>query len=85
MKYTVEWIPPTEDELMALWAASPDQALVTSVIHRLEQLLALDPYRVGESRQSSVSRVVLSSPIGMSFDIIEDDQKVLALSVWSIP
>ena len=70
---------------MTVWAAAPDRALVSLVVHRLEQLMALDPYRVGESRQSSVSRVALSSPIGLLFDIIEDDKKVLILSVWSIP
>jgi hypothetical protein len=82
MKYTVEWIPPAEDELTALWTTAPDQAMVTAVVQRLEQLLSLDPYRVGESRQSSVSRVVLAPPVGLSFDIIEDDKKVLVLSVW---
>ena len=85
MKYTVEWTPPAEDELIALWAASTDQALLTLVIHQLEQRLRLDPYRIGRRRQSSVNRVVLSSPIGMSFEIIEDDKKVLILAIWSIP
>ena len=85
MRYALEWIPPAEDELIVLWTTAPDQALITEVVSHLEKLLSLDPYRVGESRQSSVSRVVLSSPVGLSFDIIEDDKRVLILSIWPIP
>ena len=81
MKYAVEWSPPTEDELITLWTAASDQSLVTAVVQRLEQRLRINPY-VGQVRQSSVNRVVVSSPIGIWFDIIEDDKKVLVLSVW---
>ncbi len=83
MKYTIEWTPPAEDELIAVWTAATDQSLVTAVVHRLEQRLRINPY-VGQTRHSSVNRVVLSPPIGIWFDIIEDDKKVLVLSVWSI-
>ena len=83
MKYMVEWTPPAEDELIALWMAAPDQSLVTSVIHQLEKRLEINPY-LGQTRQSSANRVVLSSPVGIWFDIIEDDKKVLVLSVWLI-
>ena len=60
-----------------------DQSLVTSVIHQLEKRLEINPY-LGQTRQSSANRVVLSSPVGIWFDIIEDDKKVLVLSVWLI-
>jgi hypothetical protein len=83
MNYTVEWTQPAEDELIALWMAAPDQSLMTTAVHRLEQRLQFNPY-VGRAHQSSVNRVVLSSPIGIWFDIIEDDRKVLVLSVWPI-
>jgi hypothetical protein len=71
--------------LIALWTASADQALVTLVVHQIEMRLRLNPLRTGESRDSSVSRLVLASPVGLWFEVIEDDQKVLVISVWSIP
>ena len=83
MKYAVEWTAPAEQELITLWTAAADQALVAAVVHRVEQRLQINPY-VGKARQSSVNRVVLLTPIGLWFDIIEDDKKVLILSVWSI-
>jgi len=85
VSYAVEYLPPAEDELISAWTAAPDQALVTAVVHRLEQLLRINPWRVGRPYQSPLNRVVLASPVGMWFDIVEDDKKVLVLSVWSIP
>jgi hypothetical protein len=46
MKYTVEWAPPAEDELIALWMAAPDHGLVTAVVHQLEKRLELNTSRV---------------------------------------
>jgi hypothetical protein len=83
MKYVVEWTPPAEDELIALWTAAVDQSLAAAVVHRLEQRLQINPY-AGQRRQSSVNRILLSSHIGLLFDMIEDDKKVLVLLVWSI-
>jgi hypothetical protein len=74
MKYTVEWTSPAEDELIDIWTSATDQGLMTAVVHRLEQRLQINPY-VGKTRHSSVNRVVLSLPIGIWFDIIEDDKR----------
>jgi|GEM_PF-1731733 len=85
MKYTVEYAPPAEDELVALWTNASDKRLVKATVNRLELPMSPDPKQVGESRGSPLTRIVLSSPLGLWFDIIEDDRKVLVLSVWEIP
>lgn len=84
MNYSVVYIPPAEDELIRVWLAADDRDAVTTMAHRLEQLLRRDPFQVGESRESIVSRVVLAPPLGMRFEVIEDDKRVLVQAVWAV-
>jgi hypothetical protein len=40
---------------------------------------------IGESRDSSVNRTAFDRPLGIEFEVIEDDKKVRVLRVWSLP
>jgi hypothetical protein len=51
--------------------------------HRLELALADQPF-IGNRRNSSVNRTATDSPLGIDFEIIEDDKKVRIIRVWSI-
>jgi hypothetical protein len=84
MKYLVSWTPRAEERLASAWLAAPDQKAVTDAAHVLDQHLANDPLRFGESRMSSINRVAWEAPLGIEFDVIEDDKKVLVLTVWLI-
>jgi hypothetical protein len=84
MSYTVVWNPDAERELAEAWLNAPDQALVTRTAHGIEQVLAREPLTYGESRKSSVSRVAFESPLGIDFEVIEDDKRVIVTSVWLI-
>jgi hypothetical protein len=84
MNYTVVWVPPAEEELATIWLAAADQAAVTAAVYRLEQRLSRDPLHAGEARWSSVQRVVTDLPLGIDFEVIEDDKRVLVQSVWTV-
>ena len=76
MSYTVTWTPSAEDDLAAVWVASPDRKAVTRVAHEIEHQLRYQPLRIGESRESDVSRVVISPPLAVRFEVVEDDKRV---------
>jgi hypothetical protein len=83
MTYTVEWVPAAEQDLAAIWMNAPDPAALTAAVHRLEQALAFDPLRLGESRGSSVRRFTTYGPLSVMFEVIVDDKKVLIQGVFA--
>lgn len=84
MNYAVFWTPDSQDELANSWLAAPDRNAVTAASHRLDQALADDPYSIGFARDASINRTAIDLPLGIEFEIIEDDKKVRVLRVWSI-
>lgn len=84
MNYTVTWTQEAENGLAAAWLAAADREAVTASSHRLDIALQHDPRNLGESRSSSMVRVAIGLPLGIEFEIIEDDKKVRVLGVWLI-
>lgn len=84
MNHAVDWTEDALDELAAVWTAAADRGAVTAASHRLDQDLARDPYAVGFPRNSSVNRTATGYPLGIDYEIIEDDKKVRVLRVWSL-
>ncbi len=76
MNYTVTWTQETEDGLAAAWLAAADRDAVAAAAHRLDSALKRGPINFGESRASSVVRIAIGLPLGIEFEIIEDDKKV---------
>jgi hypothetical protein len=64
--------------------ASSDQAGVTAASYRLEQDLAQDPYARGVRRNASVNRTTVDLPLGIDYEIIEDDKRVRIVHVWAV-
>jgi hypothetical protein len=83
MSYTVTWHPDAEDELADLWMRSADRHAVNVAARRPDQILINDPLSVGESRRG-VSRIAFEDPLGIIFDVFEDDRLVTVLHVWSL-
>jgi hypothetical protein len=50
----------------------------------LDQDLANDPFARGVRRNASVNRTATELPLGIDYEIIEDDKKVRVLRVWSL-
>jgi hypothetical protein len=63
--------------------AATDQTAVTEAITWIETRLSRDPLRLGESRESSVHRVVFRPPVGMEYEVVEDDKLVLVHGVFA--
>jgi hypothetical protein len=84
MNYVVTWVPVAEQDLATVWLAAPDRTAVALSAHQLDVTLGDDPLSFGESRRSSVHRVGFDPPLGIEFEVIEDDKKVLVQGVWLI-
>lgn len=84
MNYEVVWGPVIEGQLAAVWIASDDRAAVAAAAHRLDQALARNPLALGEARDSSVRRVAFDHPLGIEFEVIEDDKRVIVQAVFSV-
>ena len=84
MNYTVEWTDAALNQLAAVWTAAADRNAVTAASHRLDQDLARDPYGRGVRRNASVNRTAIDLPLGIDYEIIEDDKRVRVVAVWSL-
>lgn len=84
MNYRVEWPDDTLDELAGVWMVAPDRNAVTAAAHQIEQDLARDPYTRGFPISSPQTRTTVEYPLGIDYEIIEDDKKVRVLRVWSV-
>lgn len=82
--YVVIWEPPAENDLAAIWIASPDRNAVTQAAHHLDRDLALIPFARGFRRNAAVNRTAVELPLGIDYEIIEDDKKVRVLRVWTV-
>jgi hypothetical protein len=84
MNYSVHRTDDALDELAAVWMAASDRNAVTTASHRLELDLAREPFTRGVRRNSSVNRTATDLPLGVDYEIIEDDKKVRVICVWAI-
>lgn len=82
MKYQVIWVTVAEHDLAAIWLDAPDRKAVTSAVQVLDVKLRRDRLHLGESRKSSFHRVAFEHPLGIEFEVIEDDKKVIVQGVW---
>ena len=68
---------------LILWAPAKDRSAVTAAANRIDVLLRSDPLSCGESRGGS-SRVFFVPPLGVDFEVHEDDRLVTVLAVWRV-
>lgn len=83
MTFTVLWTPSAEQDLAAVWVAAHDRAAVTSAAATIDALLRENPQALGESREDSL-RITFVAPLGVDFEVVEEDRIVYVLSVWLI-
>ncbi len=83
MIYTVTWLPSADAHLATIWTDSLNRAAVTAAANRIDRELRLHPYANSESR-SNKNRVMFVQPLGVSYDVSDDDCLVTVLAVWEI-
>jgi hypothetical protein len=84
MNYRVEWTSEAENDLAALWNSAVERNAVTAASAWLDDQLAVGPLQFGEPWASSVHRIAVSDPIGIEFEVIEDDKRVIVHGVFAI-
>jgi hypothetical protein len=82
--YSVVWGELFEQQLAAVWLAAKDRKSVSRAATFLETQLERRPLSVGESRSSSIERIVFEAPLGIEYQVIEDDKKVIVQGVWLV-
>jgi ParE toxin of type II toxin-antitoxin system, parDE len=81
MIFTVIWQPETENDLADLWLNAPDRDAVTRAANQIDAQLKADPYANSESRFGN-TRVMFVPPLGVAYDIYDDDCLVAVWAVW---
>lgn len=81
MTFDVDWRPGAEQDLAAVWLASMDREAVTKASDEVDNVLMHFPNSAGEPSYDTV-RIFTHPPLAVEFEVIEEDRKVLVLSVW---
>ena len=82
MKYTVMWARSAEDHLAELWSNAEDRESIRRASDELDALLAKHPHMLGESRSAN-TRIAFVPPVGLEYEISDEDRTVLVLAVWT--
>ncbi|MBY0513101.1 MAG: hypothetical protein K2P78_04220 [Gemmataceae bacterium] len=83
MNYRVEWAPTAEQQLADVWLAARDRNAVTAASAWFDHQLEFFPLLVGRSWISSVYRLARHGPLGVEFEVIEDDKRVIVHGVFA--
>lgn len=81
MTFTVVWTEAAERELSAIWLSSTNRAFISAAANKIDETLRVDPDQQGESRNPG-QRILLETPLGVTFEILTDDNLVRVLDVW---
>lgn len=83
--YTVRWVASALNDLADVWinANSSQRQAIASATNEIDRLLGANPQDQGESRDVN-QRIMFSGPLGLVFEIREDDKTVRVLGVWRI-
>lgn len=81
MNYSVIWLPNAEEELAALWLNASDRGAITKAAAALDELLARDPAKDGESRPNG-RRILFAAPPAAIYRVHVKARQVDVLHVW---
>lgn len=84
MTFQVDWNRWAEDDLAAIWVSATDRDAVTTAAAWLDEQLARDPLNFGEPWGSSVHRIASEDVIGVEYEVLVDDMRVLVHSVFAV-
>jgi hypothetical protein len=82
MNYEVVWDIDAERELARIWLASRLRFAIRDVADQMDAALSRAPHQCGESRDEG-HRILLVSPLGVLFQVDDNERQVRVLSVWN--
>jgi len=83
VNYTVIRKPAAEAELAEMWLNAANRDVVAAAANEIDRLLGTNPAEQGESR-SGATRVTFVYPVGVFFDVQEEDRIVSVLRLWRV-
>jgi hypothetical protein len=81
VNFTVVWSPEAEQQLASVWLAAADRNAVTHAANAIDVALAANPHGIGVLVFDTV-REYTCTPLGVEFEIIDADCRVIVLTVW---
>ena len=84
MKFTVNWKPQAEDQLISIWLERADRQAVTAAANEIDRQLKSAPESFGEAR-SGITRLAVVPPLAVHFDVYAEDIRVDVLTIHFIP
>jgi hypothetical protein len=82
--YTVVFRPPIEQRLTDLWLRlRQERQRNTNAADQIEMMLQKDPV-VNSVVCFDTVRILSVDPLGVEFEVFEDDRKVIVLARWHI-
>ena len=89
MRYTVVWNAQPTESIDTAWnnASRDGRELLSGAVETLHDSLSTNPFVVGESREYTVDRVLIASPLTVFYriDRLESQVRVYAAVVWRTP
>lgn len=85
MTYEVIWTPDAERDLAAVWLTAADRRAVTAASDQIDRELGRSPLTFGRPRTSGVNRVAVVALLGVTFEVVEDDKRVLVQTAFKYP
>jgi hypothetical protein len=80
--YTVRWVPSALSRLADVWTRAGVREAVTAAVQRIDDVLASDPDKRGESRDAG-RRILLVPPFGVMIKVDAARWNVLISDVWT--
>jgi hypothetical protein len=84
MRYTVEWLPSTLQDLAELWNNASDRSALTAAANAIDDILCREPLTAGESREG-MTRIFFVEPLAVLFDVDTASRSVKVWDVWRWP
>jgi hypothetical protein len=85
MNFRVVWRQSALNELARIWSSadSAERSAITRAAHEIHLRLERNPHDEGESRSPEL-HVLIELPLGISYEILENQKGVRVLHVWHI-
>jgi hypothetical protein len=83
MTWQVRWRRSAKNDLAALWLDANTRSSVTAAANQIDNQLARNPLNVGESREND-RRILIESPLAVTYKVNPSEMKVLETRVWRI-
>jgi hypothetical protein len=67
-----------------VWLTATDRRAVTVASDLIDRELGRSPLAFGRRRTSSVNRVAIVTRLGVTYEVIEDDKRVIVQAVFAV-